>query len=145
MAAKKSKKKAQRAPGAITEFVMGHPLFGSHAHIMAVPDWGQTKPHFSSISGYAGADLVTAHGPLGIGEAVFPSADSEEYTAQYFELWRSTRFTGYCMATELACRDLFGLDYTEENAKEKIASRIPVIMGSVRRMLDANEADWEKI
>jgi RNA polymerase primary sigma factor len=33
----------------------------------------------------------------------------------------------------------------EENAKEKIASRIPVNMGSVRRMLAANEADWAKI
>ncbi|MDP6891311.1 MAG: RNA polymerase sigma factor RpoD [Phycisphaerales bacterium] len=33
----------------------------------------------------------------------------------------------------------------EENAKEKIASRIPINMGSVRRMLAANEADWNKI
>jgi RNA polymerase primary sigma factor len=33
----------------------------------------------------------------------------------------------------------------EENAKEKIASRIPVIMGSVRRMLKANEESWAKI
>ncbi|MCH2140648.1 MAG: sigma-70 family RNA polymerase sigma factor [Phycisphaerales bacterium] len=33
----------------------------------------------------------------------------------------------------------------EDNAKEKIASRIPIIMASVRRMLGANEADWEKI
>ncbi len=33
----------------------------------------------------------------------------------------------------------------EENAKEKIASRIPVNMGSVRRMLQANEADWNRI
>ena len=33
----------------------------------------------------------------------------------------------------------------EENAKEKIASRIPINMGSVRRMLAANEADWQRI
>jgi len=33
----------------------------------------------------------------------------------------------------------------EENAKEKIARRIPINMGSVRRMLAANEADWNKI
>ena len=33
----------------------------------------------------------------------------------------------------------------EENAKEKIASRIPIIMGSVRGMLAANEADWARI
>jgi len=33
----------------------------------------------------------------------------------------------------------------EENAKDKIASRIPVIMGSVRRMLAANEADWARL
>ena len=33
----------------------------------------------------------------------------------------------------------------EENAKEKIASRIPINMRSVRRMLTANEVDWETI
>jgi RNA polymerase primary sigma factor len=33
----------------------------------------------------------------------------------------------------------------EENAKEKIASRIPVNMGSVKRMLAANEVSWAKI
>ena len=127
-AKKKTKKKTQRASGAITEFVMGHPLFGAHAHIMPVPEWGRTPPHFGSISGYAGADLVTARGPLGIGEAVFPPADSDDYAAKYFELWRSSRFTGYCMATELACRDLLGLKYTEENA-EKIGEAIARVVG----------------
>ena len=129
MAAKKTKKKkAKSASGAITEFVMGHPLFGAHAHIMPVPDWERTQPHFSSISGYAGADLVTARGPLGIGEAVFPPTDSDDYTAKYFELWRSSRFTGYCMATELACRDLLGLEHTEENA-EAIGEAIACVVG----------------
>jgi len=33
----------------------------------------------------------------------------------------------------------------EDNAKEKVASRIPIIMGAVRRLLEANSADWEKI
>ena len=33
----------------------------------------------------------------------------------------------------------------EDNAKEKVASRIPIIMAAVRRLLDANAADWEKI
>ncbi len=33
----------------------------------------------------------------------------------------------------------------EDNAKEKVASRIPVIMAAVRRMLEVNSADWEKI
>ncbi|MCH2136977.1 MAG: RNA polymerase sigma factor RpoD [Phycisphaerales bacterium] len=33
----------------------------------------------------------------------------------------------------------------EENAKEKVARRIPVNMASVRRLLAANEQDWEMI
>ncbi len=33
----------------------------------------------------------------------------------------------------------------EENAKEKVARRIPVNMASVRLMLKANEEDWERI
>jgi len=33
----------------------------------------------------------------------------------------------------------------EDNAKEKIATRIPIIMATVRRMLDANDEDWQRI
>ncbi len=33
----------------------------------------------------------------------------------------------------------------EDNAKEKVASRIPIIMAAVRRLLEANAADWGKI
>jgi len=100
----------------IAEFVMQHPLFGAHSHICPVPQWRDTAAHFSSISGYATADLVCAAGPLGIGQTHLPPVEDESYTRRYFQLWRASRFTGYCKATELACRDLLGLQYTEENA-----------------------------
>jgi len=118
MAVKRTKQPRRSAPGEITEFVMKHPLFGAHSHIMSVPEWGRVKPHFSSIVGYAWADLVTACGPLGIGKKdVLPPVNNKGYTRQYFELWQATRFTGYCTATGRACRDLLGLEYTEQNAK----------------------------
>jgi len=100
----------------ITEFVMQHPLFGAHSHIQPVPEWARTQPHASSLAGYANADLVTAAGPRALGETLLPSPEDKSFTKQYFELWRRSRFTGYCKATELACRDLLGVDYVEKNA-----------------------------
>jgi hypothetical protein len=102
--------------GALTEFVMQQPLFGAHSHIQPVAEWARTKPHVASVAGYALADLVVAAGPLGIGEQPLPGPDDPGYVSRYFELWRASRFTGYCRATELASRDLLGLDYTEANA-----------------------------
>jgi len=106
----------KKAAGGITEFVMAHPLFGAHSHIMTVREWAETKPHFSWIQGYAHADLVAAAGPMGVRERVLPPIDDKKFAKRYFELWRASRFTGYCRATELACRDLLGLEYTEKNA-----------------------------
>jgi len=112
----------------IAQFVMQHPLFGAHSHICSVEDWGKSAHHFSAIAGYAAADLVTAAGPLGIGETHLPSPQNEDYTRRYFELWRATRFTGYCRATELACCDLLGLNYVEENA-EAVGEAIARLIG----------------
>ena len=103
--------------GEIAEWVMKQPLFGAHAHICPVTEWAATPPHFSSISGYADADLVTAAGPLGIGETALPPVDDKKFAGRFFELWRASRFTGYCRATETACRDLLGLEFTEDNAE----------------------------
>jgi hypothetical protein len=116
----------------ITDFVMQHSLFGSHSHIQTVEEWAETPAHFSSIQGYAEADLITAAGPLGIGEAHLPPQDAEDFTSRFFELWRASRFTGYCQATELACRDLLGLEYTEENA-EAIGIAIKQLIGEDAR------------
>ena len=116
MAKKKVARKASKPSSDITEFVMQQTLFGAHSHIQPVEEWAQTNAHFASISGYADADLETAAGPLGIDETDFRSSKGKEFTKRYFELWRRSRFTGYCKATEIACRDLLGLDYVEKNA-----------------------------
>ena len=105
-----------RISARIAEIVAKQPLFGAHAHICTVKDWKETAPHAASIGGYAGADLVTAAGPMPVGEAPLPPMSDPHFTKRWFELWRATRFTGYCRATELACRELLGLEYTEENA-----------------------------
>ncbi|MFO7898535.1 MAG: amidohydrolase family protein [Planctomycetota bacterium] len=114
--------------GAISEFVMEQPLFGAHSHIQPLPEWAETKPHVSSIAGYAAADLTVAAGPLGIGERDLPPPDDPGCVSRYFELWRASRFTGYCRATDLACLDLLGLDYTEENA-DAIGEAIAGLVG----------------
>jgi hypothetical protein len=100
----------------ITELVMQQPLFGAHSHIQPVPDWAKTPRRADAIAGYAAADLVVAAGPMGIGESPMPRGADPGYFARYFELWRASRFTGYCRGTELACRDLLGVEYAEENA-----------------------------
>lgn len=116
MAKKRVAKHSSLQSNDIREFVMQHPLFGSHSHIEPVEEWAKTPGHFSSIQGYAGDDLITAAGPVGIGEAHLPPQDAKDFAKCYFKLWRACRYTGYCKATELACRDLLGLEYTEKNA-----------------------------
>ena len=101
----------------VAEFVMRQPLFGAHSHICSLAEWEKTEPHLSSIAGYAAADLVTAAGPLPIGQKHLPELGDEDYNRRYFQFWRDSRFTGYCRATELACRDLLGLEYSEQNAE----------------------------
>ena len=103
-------------PESIRDFVMAHPLFDAHQHVSSVPDYAKQEPHFSALVSYASADLVTARGPVGVGERVLPPMDDPGYTSAFFELWRRSRATGYCRATERACRDLLGLEFREENA-----------------------------
>jgi len=106
----------KKSSGNISDFVMRQAVFGAHSHIMPVTEWAKEKGHFSMIQGYAHADLVTAAGPMAIGESPLPPLKDKGFTKRYFELWRASRFTGYCRATELACRDLLGLEFTEKNA-----------------------------
>ncbi|MCD6415135.1 MAG: amidohydrolase family protein [Planctomycetes bacterium] len=112
----------------IEQFVMQQTLFGAHSHIMTVPMWAETGPHFRSLIGYAGSDLECAAGPTVIGKWPVPTTNDEDYKERYFELWRASRFTGYCRATELACRDLLGVEYREENA-EAIGQGIARLVG----------------
>ena len=114
--------------GEIAEFVMQQPLFGAHSHMCTIQGWRDTAPHFSSIAGYAAADLVTAAGPLPTGESHLPPVEDPTYSARYFALWRASRFTGYCRATEWACRDLLGVEYAEGNA-EAIGAAIGRLIG----------------
>ena len=121
----------------IREFVMQHPLFGSHSNMQPVEEWAKTPSHFSSIQGYARSDLVTAAGPLGIGDVCLPPQDHKDFTKRFFELWRACRFTGYCKATGLACRDLLGTEYTEENAVA-IGNAIKKLIGKNTRASYSN-------
>ncbi len=101
----------------IVPFVMQHPMFGAHAHIQSIPEWAATEPTYASLCGYTMADLLTAAGPLPLGQAdILGHLEGDAHSRRYFQLWRSTRFTGYARATELACRDLLGVEYVEENA-----------------------------
>lgn len=126
-------KKTTKQCGDITEFVMQQALCGVHSHIQTVEEWAQTACHFSSIGGYAMADLETADGPLGISdEAHLPPVEAKDYTKKFFELWRRSRFTGYCKGTELACRDLLGMEFVEENATA-IGKAIKALIGKQPR------------
>jgi hypothetical protein len=128
MAKKRIAKQLSEGATDIREFVMRQPLFGSHSHIQPIEEWAETPGHFSSIQGYAEADLATAAGPMGIGETYLPPENAKDFAKRYFELWRACRFTGYCKATELACRDLLGLEYRQENAAA-IGSGIKKLIG----------------
>jgi hypothetical protein len=100
----------------IKDFVLNQPLFGAHTHMQSIEEWTKIPPHFTSIQHYASADLVTAAGPMKISETHLPQQDVKDFTKRFFKLWHACRFTGYCKATELACRELLGMEYTEENA-----------------------------
>ena len=128
MGRKKATARKAASAGDITDFVMVQPLFGAHSHIQTVGAWGETRPHPSSIGGYAGADLITAAGPAAIGRSPLPPVDDPAHTKRYFELWRASRLTGYCRPIEMACRDLLGMEYVEKNA-QAIGRAIGTIIG----------------
>lgn len=92
----------------IRDFVMGHPLFCHHDHHVSFQDFdaGRDGYDHKSLLGYATADLVTAAGP-GV-----PAELAVDRLAEY---WPAIRTTGYGRAVDLTSRELFGLEYTEEN------------------------------
>jgi len=116
----------------IRELVMNHPLFDAHEHISSVPDFAKQQPHYSNLTGYAGADLVTARGPLARGQSHLPPTDDPGHAKAFFALWRQSRNTGYCRATETACRDLLGLEFREENAQAVNQAYAKLLEGDAR-------------
>lgn len=100
----------------IRDFVFAQPVFDGHEHLWSLPEFAKEKQTYASIGGYAGADLLVARGPRPPAEENLPAVDDPGHQTAWFAAWRAARNTGYCRATEFACRDLLGLDYTEENA-----------------------------
>ena len=104
-------------PESITDFVMSQPLFDAHTHLLTMPDFARMPRCYAQLAGYAGADLITAAGPTPPGASALPPADNPGHKEAFFDLWRKSRNTGYCRATERACRDLLGVEFREENAE----------------------------
>jgi hypothetical protein len=100
----------------IREYVMEEPLFDNHEHQMGFSELQERKGEltYREFLGYADADVATA---VGIGGG--PDLDTEE---GFFEAWESVRTTGYGRATEMACRELLGLEFSAENAAEITAA-----------------------
>ena len=99
----------------IRDFVFAQPIFDGHEHLWTLPEFAKEQT-YASICGYAGADLLVARGPRPPASENLPPVEKAEHKSAYFSAWRLARNTGYCQATERACRDLLGLAYTEENA-----------------------------
>ena len=93
----------------IRDFVMNHPLFSHHDHHCHFKAFEEGRPNydFTSLLGYAHADLLTAAGPR---PAALPDA-----AAQITAYWPTIRTTGYGRAVSLGCEKLFGLEYAPEN------------------------------
>lgn len=93
----------------IRDFVMNHPLFCHHDHHNNFKEFDAGRPNynFSSLIGYADADLVTA-----AGTTPTDALDRETFISTY---WPAIRTTGYSRAVVLGCKALFDLDYTPEN------------------------------
>jgi hypothetical protein len=112
----------------IRDFVFAQPLFDGHEHLWTPAEFAKEQT-YASIGGYAGADLQVARGPRPPAEEDLPPVGSPEHAAAYFAAWRLARNTAYCRATELACRDLLRLDYTEENAAA-ISAKLNALTGA---------------
>lgn len=93
----------------IREYVLNHDLFCHHDHHCSYEEFdaGRESYDFSSLLGYAHADLVTADG------IADPRAPMERERIE--RLWPKIRATGYGRAVVLGCRELFGLEYSPEN------------------------------
>jgi uncharacterized protein len=92
----------------IGDIVMAEPLFDCHEHQHGFTSVESDKGNldYTVFLGYAASDMCTAAG----GEADTSTAES------FFRTWQFVRTTGYGRATEMACKELFGLDFALENA-----------------------------
>ncbi len=99
----------------LREFVVETPLFDDHEHFSTLPALADEQDSYRSIAGYAGADLAVCLGPEQPGRPHLPAPEAAGYDEVFFSAWRKSRNTGYCRATEQACRDILGLEYQEGN------------------------------
>lgn len=101
----------------ITEFVMTHPLFDHHDHICTFERFEEMKPKLNvgHIEGYAGADVKSAAGTGPKDDKLMASRLEGDARK---ELWRKTANTGYARATDLTCRELFGMPFDPTNWDE---------------------------
>jgi uncharacterized protein len=112
----------------IREKIFEIPLFDDHEHLTPLPDLAKEPDSYESIAGYAIADLLVSMGIQSPGSSPFPEEPGRERDKVFFSAWRKARNTGYCRAIERACRDILGLDYTEENA-DAIGERLHEMKG----------------
>jgi len=112
----------------IRDFVFDQAIFDGHEHLWTLPEFAKEQT-YASICGYAGADLLVARGPRPPADENLPPVDKPEHKSAYFAAWRLARNTGYCRATERACRDLLGLEHTEENA-DAITAKLNALKGT---------------
>lgn len=108
--------------GEVRDMIMAEPLFGTHDHQggFAAIESRRDEVSYRSFLGYAPADMATAGG------AITDNSTPEEF----FDTWQFVRTTGYGQGTELACREVLGLEFTRENAdaitaalRERVAGR----------------------
>ncbi len=115
-------------PDTIRDFVMEQPLFDTHTHLRPYHVFAEQPHHFSSFISYGVSDIKTAEGPQPLAREPLENISAADYTARFFEAWRSSRLTSYSRAVERAVRDLLGLEFVEENA-EAINKRLAGIKG----------------
>ena len=91
------------------DFVLHHPLFCHHNHHMGFKEFdaGRAGYDHRSLLGYADTDLRTAAGAR--------PPHGEDWLAHLDAYWPKIRTTGYGRAVTLACRELFGLEYSPDN------------------------------
>jgi len=97
----------------ILDFVMAQPLFDAHEHLAPPAKFGPQMLTPADMAGYATGDLAAARGPASAKNK--PRQEDQDPVRYFFETWEKTRNTGYCRASERACKDLFGLDFTHAN------------------------------
>jgi hypothetical protein len=115
----------------IRELIFESPLFDNHEHLLSLPKLGAQEDTYLSFVGYAATDLEVSLGPKKPKVTAipsFPSSRTPEFDRMFFSAWKRSRNTGYCRATETACRDILGLEYREENV-EAIGKKLEALKG----------------